>query len=213
MSFRTVCLLGFFAVLAGCSNSLDLTVVSSVPDPVVTQLPMQVGVYYDESFRNRVFEENSDDRPDWRIDTRAARRELFKRVLPRMFQSVEEVPGLKAPDGSKVDAVFHPRIQALQVALPEETHMDFYEAWIRYEIRLLEPGGAPIDSWEVTGYGKENENGIFNSRGEHLNAAIETAMRDIGARLVLGLPRRTRIRTWLCDRPSAPPAYCETAGN
>lgn len=211
MNVRNTCFLGLLSLLAGCSNALDLNVVSSVPDPVVTQLPLQVGVYYDEDFRNRVFEENSDDRRDWRIDTRAARLALFERVLPRMFRHVEEVPGPRAPEGSDIDAVLHPRIEALQVALPEETHMDFYEAWVRYEIRFLEPGGDPIDSWTVTGYGKENENGIFNSRSEHLNAAIETALRDIGARLVLGFRQRPRIQAWLCARPDASMPFCATA--
>lgn len=184
-----------------------------MPDPVVTQLPLEVGVYYDEGFRNRVFEENSEDRQDWRIDTRMARMNLFERVLPRMFQSIEEVQAPEAPETSELDAIFYPKIQALQVALPEETHMEFYEAWIRYEIRLLGPGGDPIDSWAVTGYGKEGENGLFNSRSDHLNAAIETALRDIGARLVLGLQQRSRVRAWLCGRPGVSMPSCDTSSN
>lgn len=207
------CLGGLCAFLSGCSNSLDLEVAASIPEPVVTQIPLQVGVYYDEDFRTRIYTENSADREDWRIDTRAARLSLFERVLPRMFESVEEISGPKAPPDSELDAVLHPKLKALQVALPEETHMNFYEAWINYDIRLLEPDGALIYSWDVIGYGKESDTGFFDSRGENLNAAIDTAMRDLGARLILGLPQRPQIRAWLCSQPAPPTSFCAAPGS
>jgi len=205
---RRAAVAGLLWLLGACANTLEMTVAATVPQPVVTPLPVTMGVYYSEDFRTRVFLEDTEDRENWRIDTLEARLSLFDEVMPQMFENVREVPEPPAASELAVDAILAPEFEEMQVALPDETRTDFYEAWIKYRIRLLEPEGDLIASWNVSGYGKQDKAGIFTSRESNLNAAIEHALRDIGAKLSLGFRHRQDVRRWFCSRPDPPPALC-----
>lgn len=199
-------------IIAGCTRSLDLAVVSTVPPPVVTRLPLTVGVHFDHDFREHVHTENAEGREDWRIDTRQARLALFRTVLPAMFEKVIELSGTTAPANAAIEGILAPHPIDLQLAVPEETYSGFYEAWVQYRIGLHDPSGALITQWDVVGYGRDPGTGSAGSRGEHLNAAIDNAHRDLGARLVLGFPKRAEIRTWLCSHSRLPPGARPGAG-
>lgn len=192
-------LLSMLMLLGGCTSSLNLKTESEIPTPVVTRLPLTMGVYFDDKFRNYVYEENSEDRKNWHIDNSAARVDLFKQVLPSMFKQVRLMPGATAAESSPVDAIIVPQVEEMQLALPGETYSDLYEAWIKYRIRLLRPDGSLIGEWPLTGYGKE-EKGMFTSRGNGLNAAINKALRDLGAKLAIGFSKQEVVQQWLASK-------------
>lgn len=176
-------------------DSLNLRTESELPTPVVARIPLNVGIYYDDKFKHYVYKEDSEDRPNWAIDNSPSRLELFNQVLPSLFRNTTPVSGTSA-SGVPVDAIIAPQVDEMQLALPGETRSEFYEAWVKYDIRLYQPDGSLIAQWPVTGYGKAEE-AIFKSRNKGLNEAITQAMRDVGAKLALGFPKVEGVRDWL----------------
>jgi hypothetical protein len=189
-------------LLAGCTSSFNLQTKAQVPTPVMSQMPLTMGVYYDDKFRHYVYEENTDDRKNWHIDNSKSRIALFQQILPSMFLKVQEVSGTSAAAGDRVDAILSPQVEEMQLSLPKETFSDLYEAWIKYKIQLYQPDGELIAEWPLTGYGKAEE-GFFNSRSKGLNSAIDEAMRDIGAKLAIGFSKQEAVRRWLDGRNNA----------
>jgi hypothetical protein len=197
--------------VAGCTKSVSLKVDAQVPIPVVAQIPVDVGVLYDPQFRDHVYTENTDDRPDWRIESGDSQVALFNQLLPPMFRSVKEVAALPV-SGEGVQAVLAPQIEDIQFALPYETKSDLYEVWIKYNIRLFDPDGKLIASWPVSGYGKSSEE-LLKSKDEGLNSAMNLALRDAGAKLALGFDKVADVRTWLAETTRDCVTYSEVCGN
>ncbi len=199
MNKRLICAAALPALLlAACERSMSLKVDSAIPVPLVTRLPLSLGVVYGDDLRNYAYEEDSEERPNWKIDSGASHAAVFEQVLPAMFQEVTEVAAV--PAAVPVDAVLMPTIVEMQFALPAETGLDFYEAWIKYELALHDPDGVNIARWVVTGYGKSPPLGLMKSRAKGLNAAVNQALRDAGARFALGFSRVAEIEAWLAGR-------------
>lgn len=189
----------FLALAGGCSSGINLQVKSEVPMPLATRLPLVLGIHYPEHFRDYVYSEDSATRKDWSIDFRDSRLSLFEQILPTMFTSVKPVDDVSTEAAVLVDLILEPDVLEAQFALPEETRTDMYEAWIKYAIKLYEPGGDTVSEWQVTGYGK-TPTAMFTSKEEGLNTAVSLALRDIGARFVLDLRNAPGMREWLTDK-------------
>ena len=200
----TLPVLALALLLGGCSNSINLRTEAEVPQPLVPQIPLRVGIHFDKEFRNYVYQEDTEDRPDWHVDNRDSRLALFQQVLTSMFREVRQIDANQAPDNN-IDAIISPEVEEMQLALPRETYSDLYEAWIKYNIRLYSTSGKLIAEWPVTGYGKAVK-GFLGSRDKSLNKAIGMALRDIGAKLALGFPQASPVKQWLASRTS-----CEAA--
>jgi hypothetical protein len=196
---------------AGCTKSVSLKVEADVPMPVVAQIPVDIGVLYEDQFREHVYTENTDDRPDWKIESGASQVALFNQLLPPMFRSVKEVAAMPV-SGAAVQAVLSPQIEDMQFALPYETKSDLYEVWIKYNIRLFDPEGRLIASWPVSGYGKSSEE-LLKSKDEGLNSAMNLALRDAGAKLALGFDKVADVRSWLAETTKDCVTYAEYCGN
>lgn len=189
------------SALVGCSTAkLNLEVESQVPEPVTTSIPLDLGVYYSDDFLNFIYTEQSDDRKNWNIDNRSSRLSLFNGILSSMFNGLKPVDSEAVSKGDlSVDAVLEPAVLDMQLALPKETKLEFYEAWVKYDMKLYRPGGALIDQWQVTGYGKASSE-KFRKTAEGLNAAIDLALRDIGAKIALGFTKTPGVANWLCEK-------------
>ena len=186
-----VCLI---LIMAGCEQSMSLRVDSEIPTPVIARMPVTMGVLYRDDLRNHVYEENSDERPNWKIESGSSHIALFEQILGSMFEETIEVAGTTAD--TTVDAVLAPSIAEMQFALPAETKSDFYEAWIKYDMELFNREGNPIANWSVTGYGKSSTE-FMKSRDKGLNAAVNQALRDAGARFALGFHKVEAVGAWL----------------
>ena len=181
-------------ILTGCQQSMSLKVDSEIPSPVVSRMPVKMGVVYQDELRNFVYEEDSEDRPEWRIDSGASHLSLFQQILTSMFDEVTEVTTTNGATG--VQAVLRPSVAEMQFALPAETKTDFYEAWVKYDMELYDQDGDNIANWSVTGYGKSSTE-FMKSRDKGLNAAVNQALRDAGARFALGFTRVAEVSAWL----------------
>ena len=189
--FYPVCLL---LILAACEQSISLRVDSEIPTPVIARMPVTMGILYRDELRNYIYEENSDERPNWKIDSGSSHIALFEQILGSMFEQTKEVAGTDSD--ATVDAVLAPSVAEMQFALPAETKSDFYEAWIKYDVELYNRDGSPIANWSVTGYGKSSTE-FMKSRDKGLNAAVNQALRDAGAKFALGFSRVEDVGAWL----------------
>ena len=194
MTYRLIYPVCLLFALAGCEQSMSLKVDTEIPSPVIARMPVKMGVFYQDELRNYVYEENSEERPNWKIESGSSHVALFEQLLTSMFEETTEVAGTSA--GATVDAVLAPSIAEMQFALPAETKTEFYEAWVKYNMALYNRDGNPIANWSVTGYGKSSTE-FMKSRDKGLNAAVNQALRDAGAKFALGFSRVEAVGAWL----------------
>ena len=194
MNYRLIYSVGLLLILTACEQSMSLKVESEIPIPVIDRMPVKMGVFFQDVLRNYVTEENSDERPNWKIESGSSHVALFEQILSAMFKEIKEVAGTSAD--STVDAVLAPNIVEMQFALPAETKTGFYEAWVKYDMELYNQDGSRIANWSVTGYGKSSTE-FMKSRDKGLNAAVNQALRDAGAKFALGFSRVEEINAWL----------------
>lgn len=194
-SYLAVVAGGMLLLTSGCNNSLTMEAQSDVPVPLVQQLPLELGVYYDDEFRNYVYTEDSEDRPNWVIKSGESQVMLFDRILPPMFRDVREVSGIDTPESADLDAVLVPMVEEMQFALPRETGTDLYEVWIKYRIQMYSKGEL-IAGWPIAGYGKSSTE-FLTTREDGLQTAMNSAFRDAGAKFSLSFTRVNEVRQWL----------------
>ncbi len=199
--YRFAFLMASLLILSACDQSLTMVTKTDVPTPLLSKLPLNMGVYYDDAFRNYVYEEDSEDRPNWAIKSGASLVDLFDRVLPSMFQNVSQVDSISTDQGNNIDGILAPQVEEMQFALPAETKSDLYEVWIKYTVKLLNSKGDVIADWPVTGYGKSSIE-FLKSRDKGLQSAINSAFRDAGAKFALNFAKVPPIRQWLADKPA-----------
>ncbi len=190
--------------VSACSRSLIFDVETEIPLPLTEQIPATLGIYYPEDFRTYSYQENSDDRPNWAIGIGASQTALFDWLLSHMFKTTVQIQEFDQPD-SGIDGIISPELVKFQFAMPDETKIDVYEAWVKYQMKLFDRNGALLADWPITGYGKTAAE--FHSNDEEgLNFAINLALRDVGAKLVLGFRSIQGVPTWL----AASASECQT---
>lgn len=187
------------ALLSACTHTLIVD--GRFPSPLVTDMPYTLGVHYPEEFTAYRYEEQSEDRAKWIIDMGEAQTDMFRMVLPGMFNEVKELDAL--PSGSQqsdaVDIVIKPSMEELQYTLPSETKIKVYEIWLKYNVQVFDPQGSLIADWILTAYGK-TPSGFMQSDEAALNQAIVVALRDAGANLSLNFAKVPEVRAWLARR-------------
>jgi hypothetical protein len=183
-------------LLAGCGTK-SINLQASYPTPLVPKLPLTVGVYYTDEFRNFVYTEidDSSGKDQYLIASGQSQLNLFNTILPALF---EQVVMLDTPDTSNeaVDAVFIPNISEFQLGLPQKTRLSVYEIWLKYNMRLTQPNGDYIADWVMTAYGKTPTANLM-SVDKGVQGAAEVAMRDLAATFTLGFSEIPDVRDWL----------------
>jgi hypothetical protein len=196
--FRLLAPLALCGLLLGCSASV-IEIQGSYPSPLVPQLPLTLGVIYDENFSNYSFTEideySGDDQ--YIINSGASQVALFNTILPAVFSQVvflddpEEVS-----EHPELDMIFQPEIEEFQVGLPQKTRLDVYEIWVKYNMRLSAPDGGSIADWVMTAYGKSPQ-ATFGSVDAGVNEAAVEAFRDLAATFSLGFTNIPEVNDWL----------------
>ena len=194
MTHRFIFPVALLLALAACEQSVSLKVDTEIPTPVIARMPVKMGVFYRDELRNYVYEENSEERPNWKIESGSSHVALFDQITSSMFVETKEVAGTTAD--TTIDAVLSPNVAEMQFALPAETKTDFYEAWVKYNMELYNRDGSRIANWSVTGYGKSSTE-FMKSRDKGLNAAVNQALRDAGAKFALGFSKVADVSAWL----------------
>ncbi|MEE2892867.1 MAG: hypothetical protein VX766_12075 [Pseudomonadota bacterium] len=203
-----LCLLAL--VLSGCATT-SVQVEGEFPsEPLIEQLPLTIGIHFDESFASYQIDEPVPQRGDWSISMGGAQLQMFRTVLPAMFERVMELEDPAAP--ADVDAVLRPRVDDMQFAIPFQTKSNFFEVWIRYQLTLTEPGSERIiASWPLTAYGRTRDAFLEGAEAAIEQAAV-MALRDAAAFLAIDFAETRELAPWLAEKlPAATAAQAEAA--
>lgn len=193
-------LLALTACLTACSAKI-IVLKGPYPAPLVSKLPLTIGVYYNDALQNFTYTEvNINSGKDQLIiESGQSQRELFQTLLPAVFENVVVLESLdNLPERfPQLDAVFVANIDDFQLGLPEKTRLASYEIWIKYNMRLSEVNGDYIADWVMSAYGKSPGE---NSEKKGINNAASLALRDLAASFSLGLSDVPDIRDWLNEK-------------
>jgi hypothetical protein len=187
-------------LLAGCGTK-QVVVEGNFPQPLVSKYPLTVGVWYDPAFREHEFFDEAKGRTDsdWLVRTGEAQVDMWDTLLRGLFARVvhlEYPPGEGEPP--PVDVVLAPEVDELQYAIPTQTNIKVYEIWMRYNLALRQPDGAPIADWQMTAYGK-TPTAFLQSDEAAVNLAAVMALRDAGANFITSFPAVPDVALWLED--------------
>lgn len=190
-----IAMVALLVLLGACSRTVGLKVATVVPPPLVERHGITVGVYYSDEFRNHLFVENSEDRPNWKIETGSSQVALFNQLLAASFEKL--IPMEHVYDGRTiVKGVIAPKVEEMQFATPRETLQDFYEAWVKYTVELYDDQGTLLTSWQTTAYGRARDTMLVTDQAG-IDAALKLALRDAGAKFSIGFFRDPGVRQWL----------------
>ena len=137
---RLYCAAGMAALaLLGACGTNQVTVRpagNSFPAPLVSKIPLVMGVWYGDDFSNHEFSDitKSKAKPDWIVKTGQAQVRMWDVLLGGMFEKLVHLSTMPSPDGEHpgVDAVLIPPVDELQYALPANTNVQVYVLWMRY---------------------------------------------------------------------------------
>lgn len=187
---RRLAILALCLLLGSCSSSFRVK--SQVPQPLVQPMPLTMGTYYPMALRNYRYEESNEAREDWNIEQGDAQMQMFSRVLSGMFKNLVELP---AQSGS-ADLILTPVVEEFQYTVPRETRSKIYEVWFKYHLQLHEGSGRLVADWFMTSYGK-TPTAFSTTDADGLELAIQMALRDAGAKLLMDFSRVPEIRQWM----------------
>ncbi len=195
----------FTLILSGCSGA-KVQIQGDIPTPLVNRLPVRVGLYFEPALIQYVFEEKIQNHGDWRIEVGPIQAKLFEKIASAMFAKAVRVESV-TPTETHLDAVLAPSIADFQISIPTETRSDFYEVWIKYQMRLYDTHGGLIAQWPLTAYGKANKEDfgfMDNSDKLAIHQATMTALRDAGAFLSIRFATEPKVKAWLdAHKPSS----------
>ncbi|MEO0423818.1 MAG: hypothetical protein AAF184_15880 [Pseudomonadota bacterium] len=173
-------------LMVGCARNIEVP--ASVPTPLMAALPVTIGVYYEEDFRNFLYIEKLLYGPEINVELGEANVNMFDRMVDSVFSA--HVP-LDEPRGDGVDAIIAPSVDEYAFLTPDQSGVDFYSVSIRYKVDLLSPSGDVLDSWKVDSYGRTRATGLVGTNS--LSQANEEALRDAAAVLALDLQKRPSV--------------------
>lgn len=180
---------------AACTTTAPVD--SDFPDPVISSIPLRVGLQYSDDFRNYVYSDRMPGEPGWVVIMGSANTTMFDKVLGGMFEESIALDGTGPPRGTvdAVDLIIEPELESYEFAIPSEWGTDNFTVWITYRMNLYRPDGSLIASWPVRAYG-ESRFQFFN-KDESLADATTMAIRDAGAYVALYFEEEPRIKEWL----------------
>lgn len=204
MMFRpqTGCVVALFAALAalgGCST-MKLEARPNIPQPVITHIPVAVGLYMPLEFSTYTFKGERYGF-NWEVALGAAQSEGLGRLLTAMFERVVPVDNVTTAlqKDPGIRAVLEPMVEEYSFVTPRDAGTPFYAVSIKYRVSVYTPDGRLAESWPFTGYGIVPSTGM--SAQKPLARATALAMRDAGAKLVVEFRDQAIIRGLLPDAP------------
>ena len=193
------------AALAGC-GATRFEAQPNIPTPLVTKIPLVVGLYIAPEFRAKVYEETRDG-SDYSIAIGAAQADGFTRLMDAMFERTVAVDAADA--GARTDpqirAVLEPVLEDFAFVTPADSGSDVYAVSLRYRVNAFRPDGQSIDSWTFTGYGAAKNDSMLAGGSETLKVAVQLAMRDAAAKLATEFREQAVVRGLLPAVPGTAP--------
>ena len=192
-------------LVAGCGPT-RFEAELKVPPPLVSRIPIVVGVYVPEEFRTRVYEEK---RRDYSISVAIgkAQTDCYMRLMNAMFLRAVPVQGTTAASitDPEMRAIFEPVLEDFSFITPRDSNAPVYAVSVKYRINGYSRAGQIFDSWTFTGYGSVESSTMGLKGTNALKAATGLAMRDAAAKLAAEFREQAIVRGLLpSDAPLAP---------
>lgn len=210
MSTRLLAVTAAMALATACTAT-RLTTEAQLPPPLVDRLPVRVGVYYSKEFREYVHKETR-AQIDYEITLGPAHVTNLDWLLKAMFQEVVRVedPARVAEIAPPLAMVLEPRFEEYSFLTPKDVAGEAFIVTIRYLLTAYDGGGARVDAFTYTGYGREAARTLASK--EPLQIATQRAMRDAGAKVAVELPDQDAIRLLIRNPYGTREALAPAAG-
>ncbi len=171
---------------SGCGTT-PVAPEAALPTPVVAEQAGSIALVITPEFRER---RHTDD--DWEIDLGEPVKATFQRTLDALYRDVRVT---QTRDASAVDLIVVPTWEDAQISGPGRSHTEFHEAWLHFDVLLLDPHGERVDRWPIRAYGRSHDRLLGDD--EAVAEAVDQALRDAATALILKLRGQT-----LADRPA-----------
>jgi hypothetical protein len=195
---------------------------TNIPRPLITPIPVTVGLYVPEEFRDFVHKEERWG-VKWEVNLGKAQTDGLTRLVGAMFERVVPLDSIMgAVVDPQIRAVIEPELEAFSFVTPRDAGAPFYAVSLKYRIGLYAPDGKLVESWPFTGYGSVENSGFGGE--DPLKRATSMAMRDAGAKLAVEFRQQAMVRGLLPEaalgeplpgglaRPDSEPASEPAAG-
>lgn len=192
----------FIGMLGGCASNVSLKA-PTIPEPLLEQIQMSVGVRMPVNFEHFVHEEKIYGHQEWSIDLGRSNAALFEQLFAFMFASVTILGPDDDPQLMPLDALIEPSIDAFEFSTPEQSNTEAFAVWIRYRLKVYDTEGQLVSNWPVAAYGKSQTTTMGGS--DALQRAAVLAMRDAAALMIMKFDNVTRISS-LAGGKSSPTA-------
>ncbi len=180
----------------GACVGASVNVPTKFPVPVVEPVPLHVGLVLDDTLTGYEHVEDLEKNGEWRINIGPAQEPMFENLFRGLFDAHSRVND-HVQQPPSLHGVLRPSIEQVQFSTPTQTRTDYFEVWIRYEIKLYDQGEL-IATWPITAYGKANvRNYGMASTSPALQAAALNACRDAMAFFSVQFGKTPAVRTWL----------------
>ena len=180
--------------LAGCGPT-KFEVELNVPPPLVSKIPIAIGVYLPEEFRTRVYEEK---RRDYAVSVAIGKAQTdgFNRLMSAMFDRAIAVNSTSAAAFTDPDmrAIFEPVLEDYSFITPRDSNAPIYAVSVKYRINGYNRQGQIFESWTFTGYGSVESSTMGLKGTNALKAATGLAMRDAAAKLAAEFREQAIVR-------------------
>jgi hypothetical protein len=182
------------ALLAGCGTT-QFEAESVVPPPLVTRIPVVVGVHVPPAFREAVHREKRDG-VEYAISLGKAQADGFDRLMDAMFTRVVPVASVEAGavTDPEVRGVFEPVLEDFSFVTPRDTGTQLYAVSLKYRINAYARDGRIVDAWTFTGYGAQASSSMPGKGTVALQRAASLALRDAGAKIAVEFREQAIVR-------------------
>jgi hypothetical protein len=173
--------------MAGCSSTITVEPGKALPHSLVVPLSATAGLVLDESLR-AFRQEETRAGTNWKVRLGPGHERLLREVFAASFRDVRVFDSLEAARGqSGLDAIFVPTIEQYSFATSRDTTAGYWAVTLRYRVAVHTPGGEPVDTLALSGYGSGPGKG---GARQALERATFAAMRDAAAKFLVQFPQQ-----------------------
>jgi hypothetical protein len=182
---RVLLIAGASLLAGGCASNVALTPDSVLPRPLVVPLPATGGLVIGDALRHFRHEETRGG-ANWSVMLGPGHERLMREVFEASFAEVREFRTLDEARGQPgVDVLLQPDIEQFSFATASDTAGGYWAATLRYRMSVYAPGGEPVDTLTLSGYGSARSGG---GQAASLRRATLAAMRDAAAKFLVQFP-------------------------
>ena len=209
---RRLAVLPWLTLLAACGTT-EFEAKPTIPPPLVTKIPVVVGIYVPPEFSEKVHREKREG-TNYAIAVGKGQAAAFVRLMEAMF--ARAVPVASTDAGARTDpeirGVFEPVLEDFAFITPADSGANLFAVSLKYRINGYDPAGRLVDSWTFTGYGTQATPSLGTRRKEALEGATRLAMRDAGAKLAAEFREQAIVRGLLPAESEAAPVEVAPPG-